>query len=109
MSDRVGLLPPEQKCNVEWGFQPLKPGKLASVLPLSESKKSKTSPEPLVHPKKRVLCDHLQHCFKRRSRAALNQPCLLVITPDESAPSRLCNSSMVKKQQRALMRGAALR
>ena len=40
---------PEQRCNVEWGFQPLKPGKFTAVLPLAESKKSDASPEPLVH------------------------------------------------------------
>lgn len=40
---------PEQPCHVEWGFQPLKPGKFAAVLPLAESKKSNASPEPLVH------------------------------------------------------------
>jgi hypothetical protein len=32
-SDRLGSLQREQKCHVEWGFQPLQTGKNASVLP----------------------------------------------------------------------------
>nr|WP_242033467.1 glycosyltransferase [Phormidium sp. FACHB-592] len=39
--DRVVSCNPEQRCNVGQGFQPLKLGKFAAVLPLSASKKSK--------------------------------------------------------------------
>jgi hypothetical protein len=46
---------PEQRCNAASGLQPLKPGKLASVLLLFESKKSKSRPESLVHPSKPLL------------------------------------------------------
>jgi hypothetical protein len=47
--------PLEQKCHAEWGFQPLKTDKKASVLPLSASKKANSSPTPLVHPAKPLV------------------------------------------------------
>jgi hypothetical protein len=55
------------------GFQPLKPGKVASVLPLFESKKSKTSPDPLVHLKKQVyLTTHYARALSDRGQCLVH-------------------------------------